>query len=82
MKVQNGVFTVLKGSICAPVKGDWAPKARREAIITNNILMEDAECSSPSTAGFVVRGSATNGWTAWKDQNGKQLDEYRKKSKI
>ena len=78
MNVQDGIFTVLKGSICVPVKGEWAPKSRREANIENNVLMEDIDCKSPSTAGFIVRGSATNGWTAWKDRNGKPIDEYRK----
>ena len=82
MRVRDGVFTVLKGSICAPVKGDWAPKARREAAISNNILDEDVDCLSPSTAGFVVRGGATNGWTAWKDKNGKPIDDYRKAVKL
>jgi hypothetical protein len=37
MKVANGKFIVLKGSVCAPVTGGWAPAVRRAAIIENNV---------------------------------------------
>ena len=37
--VEDGVFKVLKGSICAPIKAGFVPKIRRNAKIENNILM-------------------------------------------
>ena len=45
MKVEDGLFTVLKGSICCPTNASWVPAARKGAIIKNNVLMEDVECS-------------------------------------
>ena len=43
-------------------------------------FVEDYVFSSPSTAGGVVLGSATNGWTKWKNSEGQTLDEVRRKS--
>ena len=34
--------------------------------------------SSPSTAGGVVLGRSTNGWTKWKSKDGKTLDEIKR----
>jgi len=40
----------------------------------------DYVASSPSIAGALILGRNTNGWTRWKDANGKTLDEvYRQK---
>lgn len=33
MKVEDGLFTVLKGSICCPTNASWVPAARKGAII-------------------------------------------------
>ena len=45
-------------------------------------LVEDLIFGSPSTAGASVTGRSTNGWTAWKLENGKTLsDIYRSKEK-
>ncbi len=79
MRVRDGIFTVLKGCKCLPVKGDWAPEARRDAQIKDNILLQDVSTSSPSTAGWIVLGFANNGWHTWKDKNGNLIDTYRKK---
>lgn len=79
MKVENGDFIVLKGSICAPSEDEWQPESGRNAHIENNILQEDVVCHSPSTAAHVVRGKATNGWVAWKNVDGILIDEFRKK---
>ena len=39
MRVVDGLFIVEKGSTCAPIINDeWAPEARRNAIIKDNIL--------------------------------------------
>lgn len=75
--VEDGVFKVLKGSICAPIKAGFVPGIRRNAKIENNILMEDVICSSPSTAGWIVIGRANNGWTEWKDRDGNKIDLFR-----
>ena len=45
----------------------------------DNILQEDVECNSPSTAGWIAMGKATNGWEVWKSKDGHPLDIYRKK---
>lgn len=79
MRVKDGVFTVLKGCKCLPVKSDWAPEARRDAQIKGDILLEDVSTNSPSTAGWIVLGFANNGWHLWKNKNGDIIDIYRKK---
>lgn len=78
MQVKDGTFIVLKGSRCCPVKGDWAPEARRNAQIKNDILLENVITNSPSTAARVVLGYANNGWHIWKDKEGALIDIYRK----
>ena len=77
MKVEDGMFSVLKGSICAPTKSEWMPDARKSALIENDTLLEDVSCNSPSTAGWVVLGNANNGWTVWKNESGDSIDIYR-----
>ena len=78
MRVEDGLFIVEKGSICAPVTANWAPEARRNALIENNILQENVECNSPSTAAWIAMGKATNGWEVWKNENEQTIDVYRK----
>ena len=78
MIVVEGKFSVKKGSICAPIKGDWAPDARKNAPIKDNILLETIDANSPSTAGWIVLGHANNGWSVWKDAHGTPIDSYRK----
>ncbi len=79
MRVEDGLFIVEKGSICAPIpEGEWAPEARRTAVIKNNILQEDVECNSPTTAGWIAVGKRCNGWGLWKNKAGQPIDIYRK----
>ena len=79
MKVSNGMFIVLRGSICAPYRANRdKPDVVKKAIIESNILKNDVECTSPSFAGFVVVGQQVNGWTEWKCEDGRPLDVYRK----
>lgn len=78
MYVEEGAFIVKKGSMCLPAKADDVPVARKNALIENGILLEDVETNSPSTAGSVVLGHAVNGWTFWKDDEGRTIDFYRK----
>jgi len=83
MLVEDGLFTVLKNSICAPVSVnqlDNVPRARAEAIIENNRLLEDVVCTSPSIAGWVVLGISNNGWVTWKDKDGNTIDIFRSKN--
>lgn len=85
-KVDNGKWTILKGSIIG-IKEDKgvSQKARmtRENIKFNDQgkLLEDFELGqcTPSFAGAVIMNQSINGWTDWHDKNGNQLDIYRKK---
>ncbi len=79
MRVEDGLFIVEKGNICAPTKDEWVPEARKSAIIKNNILQEDVACNSPSTAGWIILGKSNNGWVVWKDENGQPIDTYRQR---
>lgn len=79
MRAENGKFIVIKGSQCLPCNKDWMPESRKNAKIENGILMEDVECKSPSTAGWIVLGNANNGWLTWKTEDGKLIDAFRKK---
>ena len=78
MRVRDGVFTVLKGALCRPTKDGWVPEARRLAIIKDNILLEDIDTASPSTAGWIIMGRPNDGWHVWKDKDGNSIDIYRK----
>lgn len=85
-KVDNGKWTILKGSIIG-IKEDKgvSQKARmtRENMKFNDQgkLLEDFELGqcTPSFAGAVIMNQSINGWTDWHDKNGNQLDIYRKK---
>lgn len=79
---KDGVFTVLKGSICAPSSSAYATEARenrRNALIKDNVLQEDVVCDTPSGAGWLITGKSVNGWVLWKDKKGQYIDVYRKK---
>lgn len=80
MRVDEGMFIVLKGSICAPAKEGWLPESRKNAPI-KDILQEDTVCNSPSTAGWIALGHSVNGWLVWKDSAGQPIDCYRKSGK-
>lgn len=60
----------------------------RKRLLNSGILIEqndkyqfaeDYIFNSPSTAGMVILGRPTNGWTAWKNKEGKTLDELKRK---
>ena len=84
-------FVVFKGS---QVKKETTPSCHeyliniRKKLIENKILKEtkgdyifqqDYIFNSPSTAGGVVLGRSTNGWTKWRNKNGQSLDELKRK---
>ncbi len=81
MRVDDGLFIVEKGGNCVPVKDGWMPEVRKNAVIKDDILQEDIECNSPSTAGWIAMGKSCNGWKIWKDEEGQAIDIYRKKLK-
>ena len=78
MIVSDGMFTVVRGCKCLPVKGDKIPEVRISAPIKDGVLQDDVVTNSPSTAGSVVLGRANNGWFSWKDKDGNYIDIYRK----
>lgn len=77
--VKDGVFTLLKGSICGDTGNGYIPSIRKNAKIDNNILQEDIVCSTPSSAGWIVIGKSNNGWVEWKDIKGNPIEIYRDK---
>lgn len=84
-------FVVFKGS---QAKKETVPSCHeylinlRQKLLQNDIIIEkngnyeflqDYIFNSPSTAGGVVLGRSTNGWTKWKNKEGKTLDELKRK---
>ena len=85
-KVDNGKWTILKGSIIG-IKEDKGVSQKARMTRENmkfdkqGKLLEDFELGqcTPSFAGAVIMNQSINGWTDWHDKNGNQLDIYRKK---
>ena len=77
--VKDGVFKVLKGSLCGNTGKGYIPFIRRNAKIKDNILQEDIVCMTPSSAGWIVIGKPNNGWLEWKDLQGNSIEKYRDK---
>lgn len=75
--VEDGVFTLLKGSRCGNTSSGYIPSIRKNAKIVDNILQEDIICNNPSSAGWVVIGKSNNGWKEWKDSNGDTIEKHR-----
>ena len=84
-------FVVFKGS---QAKKETVPSCHeylinlRLKLLKDQIIIEkndnyefaqDYVFNSPSTAGGVVLGRSTNGWTKWKNKSGKTLDELKRK---
>ena len=77
MRVEGKEFIVEQGSHCLPCEKDWMPEARRTAVIEDGILRREVRCGSPTTVGWVVLGRSNNGWTEWKNAEGKPITVYR-----
>lgn len=77
--VKKGVFTLLKGSFCGNTGTGYVHSLRKSAKIKDNILQEDIDCFSPSSAGWVIIGKSNNGWMEWKDSDGNSIEKYRSK---
>ena len=87
MRVIDGKYTVLAGSVICPIDGpgstpDIKAKRKTALIDENRILKENVSFSSPSAAATFVVGNAANGWTEWKTKDGTLLDVYRKHNEI
>ena len=88
---ESGEFVVLAGSELRSGECESLPPhsiEKRNAFIESQcsqsnekiILNADNTFPSPSAAAAMVIGGSANGWTEWKDSDGKTLDEvYRKK---
>lgn len=84
-------LVVFEGSTVAeeiaPSAQDTLPR-RRQRLIEDGVLSvqddgtitfdENHAFSTPSGAAVIVQGQHTNGWTAWKDQQGRTLDELER----
>ena len=84
-------FLVYKGSTSSIEETNsitkWIGVLRRR-LIDDLILKENNEVyefqqdyifNSPSAAAATILGRNTNGWTKWKDKDGKTLDELKRK---
>lgn len=83
-------FVVFKGSrvktTTVPSCHDYLIHMRNELLESGVLVIdgdtyrftEDYVFSSPSTAGGVILGRSTNGWTKWRNANGKTLDEMKR----
>lgn len=82
-------FIVYKGSKISPtVKKSLEKnifelriKYEENGKIQNHILQEDIEFTSPSAAAKFVTGYSINGWTAWKDIEGRDLNHLERRHK-
>lgn len=86
--IQNGSWTLLKGSILGMTENAGVSKKARKIRLDMPIdetgkLLEDfclGECS-PSLAGSVVMNASNDGWIEWKNKDGNPVDTYRMKEK-
>lgn len=89
---ENG-FTVFKGSksnlIESKTAGSWVIKSRNN-LKQKNILKQEQDIliftdnytfTSPSIAAATILARRANGWTEWKNKNGKTMDELIRKNK-
>lgn len=89
----DGSLNVLKGSLARIRESvafwGWS-KAARKRFLEEGVLVEsgdgttyrytkDVIFKSPSAAAATTIGSPSNGWTAWKDEQGNTLDENLRK---
>lgn len=86
--LESGEFVVFEGATARKQISSAFPQASRrlrEELINGGILKDHDEnlliftqnhiFKSPSGAGNMIAGVATDGWMCWKDKDGKTLDE-------
>ena len=84
-------FLVYKGGRCTIDESKsihtWISRIRKQ-LLEDQILKEDNGqyvfqsdhlFNSPSSAAATILARAANGWTSWKDKNGRTLDELKRK---
>ncbi len=83
-RIQNGYWTILKGSILGIKEGKGLSNKVREErhrmpINQQGELTEDYELGecSPSFTSDIVLNSSSNGWSTWKNKDGERIDIYR-----
>lgn len=74
--------TVIKGSRTAPNSTKSFPSEKllnelkdSKVIDENGVFLKDYTFTKPSTAATIVVRASANGWTMWKNKEGKTLDE-------
>lgn len=87
--VENGKWKIKAGSIMGIVEDKGVTKKAKDIrqkakIDKNGKLLEDVDLGvcTPSHAGVVVLNASVNGWTAWCDMNGHQIDIYRMRKEM
>lgn len=82
MKVVQGQCVVLAGSVLKelnPNSTQYVKNLRAEhsdIISPDDVLLSDVPFSKPSRASSFAYGGSSNGWSDWKDEHGKTLEEY------
>lgn len=83
--VSNGLFTIKKGQKVSaqerPPLSSTLKKQRAATLSASGILNEDVSFESPSTASDFAIGTASNGWTTWRDAKGNFIDIFRHTAK-
>lgn len=85
-KIENGMWTILKGSLIGIIEDSGVPLTAKRIRATlpldsNGLLLDDVDLGavSPSLVGSVVFNSSVNGWEAWKDIKGQSVKQYQDK---
>jgi len=85
--LEDGSINILKGTRARMREtdsfGGWSLAARKQFLEEGTMVLEgdtyiftqDVLFKSPSAAAATVAGRSINGWTAWKDSEGRTLDE-------
>ena len=90
-EITDDGFVVYKGGKCNLKEAPSQNKYRRdlrERLIEDDILIQEDDVlvfqtdhifSSPSAASTIILARSSNGWTDWKNKQGKTLDELKRK---
>lgn len=82
------IYNTSKANLTeSPSAGDWVINMRKNAIASGALIQEgnilkfakNLDIGSPSAAAAIVLGRRANGWTEWKDKEGKTIDEIKRK---
>lgn len=76
MIVQKGAVVSEKISDSPKFRGAKSIERARADVIKNRVLLKDITFKSASTAATFIFGGSRNGLIAWKDENGKTIQDY------